>query len=69
MEEHTIRILSICSIRYFHDGENRLLVYEYMSNGSLANILFKPEKQLCWNERIEIARIIAKGIRYLHEEC
>ncbi|XP_050288801.1 G-type lectin S-receptor-like serine/threonine-protein kinase LECRK3 [Quercus robur] len=40
-----------------------------MSNGSLADILFKPEKQLCWNERIEIACKIAKGILYLHEEC
>ena len=59
----------VCLLGYCHDGENRLLVYEYMSNGSLADILFKPEKQLCWNERIEIARNIAKGILYLHEEC
>ncbi|KAL4602797.1 hypothetical protein ACB092_10G079800 [Castanea dentata] len=54
---------------YCHDGENRLLVYEYMSNDSFANILFKSEKQLCWNERIEIARNIAKGILYLHKKC
>ena len=40
-----------------------------MSNGSLADILFKPEKQLCWDERIEIAHNIAKGILYLQEEC
>ena len=62
--KNLVRLLGYC-----HDGENRLLVYEYMSNGSLADILFKPEKQLCWNERIEIARNIAKGILYLHEEC
>ena len=62
--KNLVRLLGCC-----HDGENRLLVYEYMSNGSLADILFKPEKQLCWNERIEIARNIAKGILYLHEEC
>nr|XP_023870715.1 G-type lectin S-receptor-like serine/threonine-protein kinase LECRK3 [Quercus suber] len=62
--KNLVRLLGYC-----HDGENRLLVYEYMSNGSLADILFKPEKQLCWTERIEIARNIAKGILYLHEEC
>ena len=59
-----VRLLGYC-----HDGEHRLLVYEYMSNGSLADILFNPEKQPCWDERIEIARNIAKGILYLHEEC
>uniref|UniRef100_A0A7N2LUY5 Receptor-like serine/threonine-protein kinase n=1 Tax=Quercus lobata TaxID=97700 RepID=A0A7N2LUY5_QUELO len=62
--KNLVRLLGYC-----HDGDNRLLVYEYMSNGSLADILFKPEKQLCWNERIEIACKIAKGILYLHEEC
>ncbi|XP_075675340.1 G-type lectin S-receptor-like serine/threonine-protein kinase LECRK1 [Castanea sativa] len=54
---------------YCHDGPNRLLVYEFMSNGSLADILFTPEKQPCWDERMEIARNIARGILYLHEEC
>ncbi|KAL4599554.1 hypothetical protein ACB092_11G134900 [Castanea dentata] len=62
--KNLVRLLGYC-----HDGENRLLVYEYMSNGSLADILFKPEKKLFWDERIEIARNIAKGILYLHEEC
>ncbi|KAL4603884.1 hypothetical protein ACB092_10G155300 [Castanea dentata] len=62
--KNLVRLLGYC-----HDGENRLLVYEYMSNGSLADILFKPEEKLCWDERIEIARNIAKGILYLHEEC
>ncbi|KAM3736036.1 hypothetical protein ACB098_10G132800 [Castanea mollissima] len=54
---------------YCQDGESKLLVYEYMSNGSLADILFKPERQLCRDERIEIACNIAKGIIYLHENC
>ena len=54
---------------YCHDGPNRLLVYEYMSNGLIADILFTPEKQPCWDQRMEIARDIAKRILYLHEEC
>ena len=31
-----------------------------MNNGSLADMLFKHEKQPCWNERIEIAYNIEK---------
>jgi tRNA A-37 threonylcarbamoyl transferase component Bud32 len=54
---------------YCHDGIHRLLVYEYMSNGSLADVLFTPEKQPCWDERMRIARNVARGILYLHEEC
>ncbi|XVE53018.1 hypothetical protein DITRI_Ditri02bG0171000 [Diplodiscus trichospermus] len=54
---------------YCHDGANRLLVYEYMINGSLADVLFTPEKRPCWNDRVEIARNIARGLLYLHEEC
>ena len=56
-------------LRYCHDGPNRLLVHEYMSNGSFANILFTLEKQPCWNERVEIACNVARGILYLHEVC
>ncbi|XP_022751997.1 G-type lectin S-receptor-like serine/threonine-protein kinase LECRK3 [Durio zibethinus] len=56
-------------IGYCHEGANRLLVYEYMVNGSLADVLFTPEKRPCWSERVEIARNIARGLLYLHEEC
>uniref|UniRef100_A0A2N9G9F2 Receptor-like serine/threonine-protein kinase n=1 Tax=Fagus sylvatica TaxID=28930 RepID=A0A2N9G9F2_FAGSY len=59
----------ICLLGYCHDGSNRLLVYEYMSNGSLADILFTPGNKPCWDERIEIAYNVAKGILYLHEDC
>ncbi|OVA07226.1 Protein kinase domain [Macleaya cordata] len=54
---------------YCHEGLNRLLVYEYMSNGSLANFLFKSERCPGWNERVDIALNVARGILYLHEEC
>ncbi|KAF7129731.1 hypothetical protein RHSIM_Rhsim10G0140400 [Rhododendron simsii] len=57
-------------IGYCLDGPNKLLVFEYMSNGSLADFLFTHEKpQPNWDEKVEIARDIARGILYLHEEC
>ncbi|KAH7861406.1 hypothetical protein Vadar_025731 [Vaccinium darrowii] len=57
-------------IAYCLDGPNRLLVYEYMSNGSLADFLFTLERpRPNWDEKVEIARDIARGILYLHEEC
>ncbi|XP_059431453.1 G-type lectin S-receptor-like serine/threonine-protein kinase LECRK1 [Corylus avellana] len=62
--KNLVRLLGYC-----HDGPNRLLVYEFMTNGSLADILFTPEKQPSWDERMEIALNIGRGILYLHEEC
>ncbi|PWA71184.1 S-locus glycoprotein domain-containing protein [Artemisia annua] len=52
---------------YCAEGKHRILVYEYMENGSLAKSL--GANQLDWRKRIEIATGIAKGLAYLHEEC
>ncbi|KAK6125610.1 hypothetical protein DH2020_040646 [Rehmannia glutinosa] len=59
-----VRLLGYCL-----NGPNKLLVFEYMSNGSLADILFKSDKRPSWEERTKLARDIARGILYLHEEC
>ncbi|KAF3440545.1 hypothetical protein FNV43_RR18829 [Rhamnella rubrinervis] len=56
-------------IGYCVEDSKRLLVYEYMSNGSLADLLFKQAKRPYWEERVRIAIDVAKGIHYLHEEC
>ncbi|KAI4323354.1 hypothetical protein L6164_022968 [Bauhinia variegata] len=58
-----VRLLGYCD-----EGEHRLLVYEYMSNGSLASFLFGISRPH-WNQRVQIALGIAKGLTYLHEEC
>ncbi|CAL2262853.1 unnamed protein product [Prunus armeniaca] len=53
---------------YCNEGEHRMLVYEFMSNGSLAGFLF-GESRPNWYQRREIALGIARGLLYLHEEC
>ncbi|XP_037493814.1 putative receptor protein kinase ZmPK1 [Jatropha curcas] len=52
---------------YCAQGKHRLLVYEYMEHGSLAENL--SAKALDWQKRFEIALGTARGLAYLHEEC
>ncbi|XWS33191.1 hypothetical protein CRYUN_Cryun22dG0058200 [Craigia yunnanensis] len=59
-----VRLLGYCV-----EGLKKLLVYEYLSNGSLADILFHNKVRPIWKERVRIALDVAKGILYLHEEC
>lgn len=54
---------------YCHEGDHRLLVYEFMINGSLADFIFESETKPNWEERIQICINVARGILYLHEEC
>ncbi|XP_073133348.1 G-type lectin S-receptor-like serine/threonine-protein kinase LECRK3 [Henckelia pumila] len=53
---------------YCDEGQNRLLVYEYMSNGSVASFLFDNSRPN-WYQRMQIAFSTARGLCYLHEEC
>ncbi|XP_038720342.1 probable L-type lectin-domain containing receptor kinase VI.1 isoform X2 [Tripterygium wilfordii] len=47
-----------------------LIVYEYIPNGSLDFLLFKPPNGLVlpWDQRFNIIKGIAAGLLYLHEE-
>ncbi|MBA0864238.1 hypothetical protein Goshw_000887 [Gossypium schwendimanii] len=59
-------------IGYCADGDQRLLVYEYMPLGSLEDHLhdLPPDKrQLDWNTRMKIAAGAAKGLEYLHDKA
>ncbi|KAK4491717.1 hypothetical protein RD792_002485 [Penstemon davidsonii] len=57
-------------VGYCSDGEQRILVYEYMANGSLEDHLLNlgPDKKpLDWSTRMKIAVGAARGLEYLHE--
>ncbi|KMZ75739.1 hypothetical protein ZOSMA_10G00030, partial [Zostera marina] len=59
-------------IGYCADGEQRLLVYEYMSLGSLEDHLLdlpSNRNRLDWNTRMKIAAGAAKGLEYLHDKA
>ncbi|CAO2842466.1 unnamed protein product [Amaranthus hypochondriacus] len=63
------RMWGFCS-----EKKHKLLVYEYIENGSLDKHLFLSSSTsnstvLGWDTRFKIALGIAKGLAYLHHEC
>ncbi|KAL6007532.1 hypothetical protein ACLOJK_033030 [Asimina triloba] len=64
---NVIRLLGFCS-----DGSKRALIYEFMHNGSLGNLISNRNAAgLChdWAKLLEIAIGVARGIEYLHQGC
>ncbi|XP_056171973.1 cysteine-rich receptor-like protein kinase 10 isoform X3 [Syzygium oleosum] len=60
-----VRLLGFCL-----EGEEKILVYEFVPNKSLDYFLFDPDKrkQLDWSRRYKIISGIARGMLYLHED-
>ncbi|KAI9153067.1 hypothetical protein LWI28_005356 [Acer negundo] len=64
---HLVNLIGYCA-----DGDQRLLVYEYMPLGSLEDHLddISPgKKRLDWNTRMKIAAGAARGLEYLHDKA
>lgn len=63
---HLVALLGFCI-----NGNERLLVYEYMPQGTLGQHLFECDGKgnyspLTWNQRITMALDVARGVEYLH---
>ncbi|XP_075664625.1 G-type lectin S-receptor-like serine/threonine-protein kinase At1g11330 isoform X2 [Castanea sativa] len=60
-----VRLLGCCI-----EGEENMLIYEYMSNKSLDAIVFDPlsQKHLHWKKRFNIIEGISRGLLYLHRD-
>ncbi|CAN6709467.1 unnamed protein product [Malus baccata var. baccata] len=68
---HHMNLVRLCG--YCSESSQRLLVYEFMKNGSLDKWIFgshySRDKVLDWQSRFDIAVGTAQGIAYFHEQC
>ncbi|KAG2709760.1 hypothetical protein I3760_05G256200 [Carya illinoinensis] len=68
---HHMNLVRLCG--YCSEGSQRLLVYEFMKNGSLDKWIFPAhhyrDRILDWSTRFHIAVATAQGIAYFHEQC
>ncbi|XP_031116313.1 G-type lectin S-receptor-like serine/threonine-protein kinase At4g27290 [Ipomoea triloba] len=60
-----VKLLGCCL-----EGEEKMLIYEFMPNNSLDHFIFDPERRgvLTWQRRFDIAMGISRGLLYLHQD-
>ncbi|XP_010265072.1 PREDICTED: rust resistance kinase Lr10-like [Nelumbo nucifera] len=68
---HHVNVINLLGFCWDWEGTRRALVYEFMPNGSLGDLICKEEvsRSLGWAKLLQIAMGIAHGIEYLHNGC
>ncbi|CAF1702521.1 unnamed protein product [Brassica napus] len=63
--KNLVKLLGFCN-----EGDEKILVYEFVSHSSLDRFIFDEEKRslLTWEVRFKIIEGIARGLVYLHED-
>jgi serine/threonine protein kinase len=63
---HLVNLIGFCA-----EKSHRLLVYEYMPNGSLDKWIYAKHQATPhdWETRLKIITDVARGLAYLHSDC
>ncbi|KAL3738131.1 hypothetical protein ACJRO7_019636 [Eucalyptus globulus] len=78
MNEYKSEVITLSQLRhknlvpligYCHEADKFVLVYEFMSEGSLDDHLFKGKSLLTWETRYKIAQGLASVLHYLQKQC
>lgn len=62
--KNILRLLGCCD-----NGKTRLLLFDYISNGNLGELLHEKRQFLDWDARYKIILGAAHGLAYLHHDC
>ncbi|KAL6318474.1 hypothetical protein AAG906_041245 [Vitis piasezkii] len=62
--KNIVRLLGCCD-----NGRTRLLLFDYISNGSFSGLLHEKRVFLDWDARYKIILGAAHGLTYLHHDC
>uniref|UniRef100_A0A6M2ENX2 non-specific serine/threonine protein kinase n=1 Tax=Populus davidiana TaxID=266767 RepID=A0A6M2ENX2_9ROSI len=54
---------------YCNSPTSKLLIYDFLSGGSLDEALHERSEQLDWDARLTVILGAAKGLAYLHHDC